>query len=269
MRRLFHFVCATAAIACFFLSLYAINWIWTTKKPAIDTATRAFDGADKWLNIGNKTIDDVKENLRAAQMDVRRVNSTAGASGVKLNMMQKLVAGAAVNEVNQRFSNLDQTVNKVTEISIVVNSILESMHDIPFEKDEKIDVDRVRNLQAQVIGVTQASLQLGEVLSDVSPSDGESPGAKAARIDNSLNEIIAMANDFQLRVEALRKRLQLARADTLFWLNRGPTYLTIILGWIAFSQVLVIVMAVKLRCDGTTLLPNSSCRTLVFVSDLT
>jgi hypothetical protein len=63
MKWLPHALFGLVALAFLAGCLFAIWWIWSVKKPAIDRTTRAFDEADKCLSIANKAVDDVTGNL--------------------------------------------------------------------------------------------------------------------------------------------------------------------------------------------------------------
>jgi hypothetical protein len=253
MRRLLHLFFALAAFTCFFACLYGIWWLWEIKKPAIDTTTKAFDSVEQWLGVADDTITDVQKNLARARQQAEiveknsaSVNSATGAN--QPGMMQDLqmtMARVAVRQMTPNVNEVQRTVDKVTEASIVVNSILDSIQDVPLESVEKLDTDQIAKLRQQIGGVSRASSELGDFLYDVQPSDGESPAAKSARIAANLSHIIAMTNDFQQRVNALRKRIAHIRGETLYWMNLTPTLGTIALSWIAISQLVVLMVVVK------------------------
>src|SRR5262245_12557537 len=121
MGRLIHAVFAILSIACFFGCLFAINWIWTVKKPAIDKTTYAFEQAENWLNLANRAMDDVKVNLVASRnrLEVVQQASAPRDQDNAQGLLAGMVARAAVKQLAPDVLEAQRTVEKVTEASIV------------------------------------------------------------------------------------------------------------------------------------------------------
>lgn len=247
MRRLLNLVFVVAAVACFFLCAYGLYWMWSIKKPAIASASSAFQQADKYLEIADGTISEVKGNLEVSRLRMSMIPR----SDIAMNavggpgFLESMVARTVVGQVAPGVDNIQNVLQQVAEASIVANSILESLPTVAIDSFDRIDVDSVRNLQTQIAGVSKASWELGELLDSPRPGDNESPAAKSERIAANIAQIIQMTDEFQKRVQALRQRVDRFQKTTLYWLKVGPIYITIFLSWVMFSQILVVVLVVK------------------------
>jgi hypothetical protein len=246
MKRLLCVVVALTAIACLGCCIYAGYWIWAVKKPAIDTATYGFDTAEHWLAVADKAGDDVAKNLEVSRNQMLVVQSTTSAAdGNGPGPVETMLVRTIVRQMTANVSDVQQTVEKVTAASMVVNSVLDSMHDVPVNSLERLDTQQVQNLQTQLDGVTKAGLELSALLPNSDGANGAAAADKSARIAASLSQIIVMVQDFQQRVKALRERIGRIRNDTLYWLRVGPTWASIGLGWIALSQLIVMAVAAR------------------------
>jgi hypothetical protein len=252
MRRLLHVVFVIASLACFGACAYALYWIWVYKKPAIDTTTYAFQEANKYLVLADDAMVDVTANLEVsrAQIQMARVSTNADASSGG-GFFENMLARALVRQLTPNVNNVQHTVEKVTEASIVVNSILEAIPDVPLDPADRLNTRQVRGLQQQIHGVTEASWELGELLNSPQPGDPENASTKAARISANLALIIEMTSEFQKQVRALQARARRIEASTLYWLNWFPTIASWTLGWIMLSQVLVIMYVIRASREAT------------------
>ena len=244
MKRIIAVVGALLAAACFVLCIAAIIWMWSIQKPVIDKTTIAFDRADEVLAIAEKTIDNVRVNLEQSRGHVQLVRTSASRADDQSGFFEKTIARTAAKKMSPDINEVQHSLEKVTEASIVINSILDSLHDV--EGLERLDTNQVRTLQTQMVGVTRASLDLGNLLDDPRQrSGGESAVERSERIAANLESVVQLADEFQKGVIALRKRVRHYQDKSLLLLNRGPIWVTVGLGWVAISQLVVIGVAFR------------------------
>jgi len=242
MNRLLHALFGLVAVACFAGCLFAIWWIWSVKKPAIEKTTQAFDEADKYLSIADQAVVDVNNKLKA---QVSIVQTTFPIDSSKQGFMGSFVAKSIARQVAPNVNDAQQTLERVTEASIVVNSILGSLQEGPFDSLDKLDSNQVRNLQTQMEGVTKAAWDFGDLLNNPQTSGSDSATEKSQRIAANLETIIGMLNNFQQQIKSLQNRVHLLKNRMLYWMNLGPILATIALSWVAISQIVVLAVAVK------------------------
>jgi len=241
MKRLIALLVAIIALACFAGCLFGLNWIWTVKKPLVDKATVAFGRVDDVLAVALKTIDDVQKNLQAARCTLQLTGSNRADGQRAPSFVESMMVRSAASLISPDMSSMQNSIEKVTEASIVVNSILESLHEL--EGIERLNTAQLRNLQSEVGRVTRASWELGGMLA---PATDESEAQKSARIMASLEQVIALVEQYQKQAELLRQKVGQYKDESLYWLNLGPKLATVALIWIALSQLIVIVAMMRI-----------------------
>jgi hypothetical protein len=240
MKRLISLLLALIALASFAGCIFALNWIWTVKKPLIDKTNRAFGRIDEVLALARTTIDDVQKNLEVSRASFR-LTEASSARNRSPSFIESMMVRSVASQVSPNIADVQRTVNNVTEASIVVNSILESLQGL--EGIERINTNPVRAMQSQMGRVTTASWELSGLLNSVT---NETDGQKSARIIATLDQVIQLAEDYEKQVGALQHRVGQYEDETLYWLNLAPTLATVALGWVAISQVIVIATMMRI-----------------------
>ena len=245
MNRIIALAGVLMAAVCFVGSLGTLYWMWSVQKPVVAKTTQAFLKADEALDFAEKTIDTVKGNLEMSRNHMRLVRTSTGDNNDKATFMERTLARSAAKQVAPNVNDVQHSLERVTEASIVLNSILESLHDV--DGVENLDNNQVRDLQTRIDGVTKASLDLSDLLDDPrhGGASGESAADRSERIAASLELVIQLVDSYRKGVIALRKKVQYYQTKSLWWLNNGPFYASIGLGWVALSQIVVIVVAVR------------------------
>jgi hypothetical protein len=243
MKRPFAVLAIILCAAFLIFSAGAVWWIWSIKQPAIDKTNTAFTRAEQVLDVANKTVGDAKKSLIDSRAGLQTVHQTARAvqAGTKPCGVDSLVARVVAKQLSPNLGNTVSTIDKVTEASIVVHSLLDAVQDV--DALHAFDTSQVRNLQEQVGSITKASWELNDIL-DLNQSS-ETDEERAARLTARLDAIIRLAADFQKNVEALQTQVQHYRSTTLYWMNLGPKLATFFLVWVAISQIVVIVVAIR------------------------
>lgn len=246
MKRPLALGAAVIAFACLLVCVAAIGWIWTIKKPVVEKTTSAFDQAAEILHIAHRTTDQAIANLRTSREQMRFVHQTSRdeRDGRTTHVIQSAAARSLARQLPHGINDVQNTVEKVTEASMVVNSLLGTIPDVEHLQD--FNTEQVRSLQDQIGGVTKASLELNHMLDPARPGGGDDNATeRAERIGTQLDTIIELAGEFQKNVTVLQRRVQRYRGRTLYWMELGPQLATAFLGWAAVSQVIVIVVSVR------------------------
>lgn len=244
MKRLIAIVGLVLSVVGFGACGGSLYWMWSLQKPLMDKTGRAFATVDATLGITESTIDSVRGNLEASRKHVQIVCHTTDDRNKEASLLERTIARTAAKQISPNVNDVQHSLERVTEASIVVNSILESLRDV--EGVEKLDNNQVRDLQTKIDGVTRASLDLGELLDDPRQRrDGESAADRSNRIAANLDLVIQLVDQFRRGVSALRQKVQFYQSKSAWWLERGPTYVSVALGWIIISQL--VVLAVSLR----------------------
>ena len=58
--------------------------------------------------------------------------------------------------------------------------------------------------------------------------------------------VIDLAQQYEKQVNALQQKVGRYKDETLYWMKLGPTLATIVLGWVALSQLIVVVAMIRI-----------------------
>lgn len=243
MKRIFAALGALIALGCLIATVLAIVEMWSIRQPVAEKTARAFQKADDALSIAEKTVDNVRVNLTRSRENIQQVRATAPKGPDSSNFMQRVMARSAAKQVNPDLDHVQRSLEKVTEGSIVINSILGSLRDV--DGVDKLDNEQVRDLQTRLNGVAQASLDLSDLLDAPGSSSAEDAAERSERISQSIENIIRLIDSFQKGVQSLRKKIQYYDEKTHTWIEKGPLFITIGLVWIMISQIVVLSVAIR------------------------
>jgi hypothetical protein len=232
------FLLATAALL---LSLTGGIGIWIVKEPVTAKATRIFERVYAALDIADEGLDHVKTSLaRAAErLDSAREEQRRLAQGPRQNnVTQRLLAPMVLPRIAPDFGEAHQTLHKVAEAAIVVNSVLEDVGTVPFLSVTGLDVGdltRVNSLLSQVESSAWGlSRLLGEPASDPD-SDAVSP--QLSRIEQALKTMQGLLAEYEPQLTQVRQRTEQLRSRILSSITPATVLVSLVCFWIALSQV--------------------------------
>lgn len=243
MKRIFAAVGALLALACLVAAVLTTIWIWSVRQPVAEKTARAFEKADDALTLAENTVENVRGNLARSRVNMQTVRATAPTGSQSSNFMQRVLARSAAKQVTPDINHVQHSLEKVTEASIVINSILGSLRDV--DGVDKLDNEQVHDLQSKLNGVTQATLDLSDLLDAPGASSAEDAAERSERIANNLESVIKLIDSFQKGVQSLRKKVQYYKDKTHAWIEEGPLFVTIGLVWVMISQIAVLAVAVR------------------------
>lgn len=244
MKRPLAAVGGLLAFACLLLSAWALWWIWTVKQPTIDKTRYAFGKVEEALDLAERSVDQAKTNLTNARAQVGTVGymTSSARANQQPGLVNSMVARVLAQQLAPSINDVQQSLERVTEASIIINSLLETVQDV--EDLQVFEPSQVRSLQSQMGAVTKASVELGTVLE--SGHEGpESAEERSARVAANLDLVIGLLGDFEKGVSGLQSRVQRYKDKTLYWMELGPKLATAALVWVAISQLVVIVVAIR------------------------
>ncbi len=237
MRQILGYTGAVLALLFFVASSLFLYWMWHVREPTLVATKAAFTQAGMILKLADTTIERTQESLRHSLQNLHYIRASASADSKQVNFLERTLTRSLARKVSPDLAQAQNSLEKVTEASIVVHSILESLQGVEWER---LDVDQVRQLQVQVNKVTIGSLELGDVLAQ-SPDiqSGMTPEEKSASLAHNLDQIIQEINHFRSQVQNLIFRLHRYQDKSEYWIEHIPVWASAALAWILMSQVVV------------------------------
>jgi hypothetical protein len=240
LRRLFALLIGLVGLAVLGLCVAGIVGTWMVKKPLSERTTRLLSDADRALTTAVDGVDVIQESLNKARNDLERFNAEAG-KPPKERTKPGLVEQVVARNLESNFQNVGATVNVVTDASVVLNSILGSLSELPETSMTTFDTDRLKDIQGSLTDLTGKSRRLGGLLGN---GGGAGSHEQAAQMKEVLDQVILWVTEVQGKVGAIKSDVDKLKARTPRWIHLGSVVITAVLGWIALSQLFVLGYAV-------------------------
>jgi methyl-accepting chemotaxis protein len=248
LKRLLAVLFVLLSLAGLGLCVAGIVGAWWVKQPLLAKATRAFESADRALAVTDDTLDLLQVGLEKTREDLKtiRTKSAAMAKDDRPDLEQRMISRVVAQQLGPKVQQVRKAANIATEASIVINSLLEAINQLPQTAIGPLDTDRLGQVRKTLSGVTQTSQQLSDLIEQTSP------GGNTQDVTNMTRQISDVLDDIETRVVELHERVTKVQSDVTAlqprvfdWIHKGPIVVSGVLGWLALSQIIVFVVAVS------------------------
>ena len=135
----------------------------------------------------------------------------------------------------------------MTEASVVLGSLLEGADRLPLGSVGKVDTDELRDLTGLLGAVGKTSQQLSALIPPEKRADDPIAAAilrdETSAVKEGLNSVHAKSAEYETRVADLESRVAAIHAALPNAIQTGSQLLTVVLVWIAISQIIVLLYA--------------------------
>jgi len=248
LRRTLALVLLLLGIVGLIGSLGALTALWVYKGPLEKRAIAVLDRLEGALGRARKGLDVVRETTAQAQKDLNEFNRTsAPATGDRQKNSMKALAGRVKQQLPPQVSDVHATLSGVTEASVVLGSLLEGADRLPLGSVGKVDTEELRDLTDLLGKVGKTSQQLSALIPPESQAGDPSAAAilrdATSAVEENLNSVHAKSSEYETRVADLESRVAAIHAGLPSAIRTGSQLLTVVLVWIAISQVIVLLYA--------------------------
>jgi hypothetical protein len=195
---------------------------------ALDVADHGLEQAQASLARASERLENVKEERRQAA----REPGQSGAIG-------RLLARTVQQRLAPELGDTHETLHKVAETAVVVNSMLEDVGNFPFLATSGLDLDRVHEMNSRLADVGPAAWELSRLLGE----PGTDSDAQVSRIERIVQTLSTWIADYQNQVTQVRQRVEALKVNVVFWMTPGAVLISSVMFWIALSQVSVLCHA--------------------------
>jgi hypothetical protein len=229
------------AVVGLLLSLAAGVGVWVVKDPATAKAAHVFERVEEALDLADKKLDLVKKSLaRAAERlnEVREKQKSLALDSGPGDNMRRFLVQTVQQSLAPELGDMNETLHKVAEASVVVNSVLEDVGNFPFLAEAGLDIGQLTDLNDQLAKVGPAAWELGRLLGGASKqSDLAAADRRETGIDQILQSMKGFIAKFEPELAQVRERTAKLKSSTLPWITYAAAGVSVVCFWIALSQV--------------------------------
>jgi hypothetical protein len=220
------------------LSLVGGIGVWIIRQPVMVRTSQIFGRAQAALDIveeglegTRKSLTRAKEHLDSARQDQKNLNQQPQPKNAK----RKALAMAVKRGLSKDIEDSQAKLNTVAEASVVVNSVLEDLGNLPLFSTFGLDQGRLTEVKRGLTGVSAGAWGLSQAL-DEPDGDANAAGEQLSRLDQPLETIRRLLDKYQPKVQQVRSRTKELEERTQSWVTPAAVLISALCLWIALSQ---------------------------------
>jgi hypothetical protein len=241
IRRLFALVLGLVSIAVFLACIGGTVGLWVVQKPLLEKTTLSFGKANEALDVASTTLNVVEKRLKIARQDLTTIKETAGKPKAGANppsILDQMASRALVAQLGPNVQQVSDSVEMASDAAIVLNSLLDGLNQLPETKINSLDTERLTEIHRSLKDVTKTSQELSALLADGSPSG--SVDEKTTQMDDLLKRVLDWVGDFRTKVAQVQSDVTALKPRLHAWIHLGAVIGTVVLLWMAASQLCVL-----------------------------
>ena len=239
LQRILAFLCILLALGGLVAFVGGVLGIWVVRTPLTETSTRVLGRVEHVLGRITRGLDDLDTALGKAEENLRQYRSVPkGADSGPDNETLKLVAWSLNNDVVPNMGNVRQTLMGVSASTVVINSLLADVNELPHARVASLDADKLQDISDTLSRLGSTAQQLSGML-----KNGKTPqcDAAATRMQDGLATVRTTVTEYESRLSEIRDRITSLKAELPRDIHLGAIILTVVFLWLAFSQVSVLM----------------------------
>lgn len=259
-NRIIGITLIVAAATGMFISLYALTGMWRIKKPVeatilknLETAATTLEATDDGLSIANQFLDSTSASIMAFETTVETLAKSIDDTGPFLDSLSTLMADDLPNAITSAQTSLLAAQSSAR----IIDSVLRSVTSIPFFPGDPYNPPVPLH-----VALAQVSDSLEGLPDSLSAMEGsldttndnlgtikvevERMAKDISQIKDSLTEAKKVVTQYQTVGSDLQSSVKLMRARLPRWINSLAGTFSIVLLWLAITQVGLLVQGLEL-----------------------
>ena len=152
------------------------------------------------------------------------------------------MARTVQQRIAPEIGNAQETIHTVAEAAVVVNSVLEDLGNFPFLSTSGLDSAQLTEITGTLSQMESSAWELTRLLGEPG-LDSESTDIQLSRIDQTLKTMQRLVAEYEPQFRQVRERTESLKANILRWITPSSVLISLVLFWIALSQISVLVHA--------------------------
>lgn len=248
LKRVLAAITIGISVVMLVLSLAGIAGCWMANAQISGSIVDVLTVADTRLETVDKGLDKADAALTRARATTAAVEKSAESLGADVEQ-NKPVVTVISNTVGAELAPLvhttRETVRTVREAVVAVNSTIEALNAMPFVSVPTPELTTLQKLSDDLESLEAMVKELRATIdrrrSEIVQGTVSVVTGPTTQIDSALERAQATVAQYSQRVKSIRAALAAARSEVPVWLNVAAVVITVVLLWVAFSQVGLLV----------------------------
>lgn len=232
------------------LSAAGVIGAWATAGKVIDAGTKLLTGAEKAagaVQVGLKSIDRELNNLEEDTASIQEATAQLSQNISDKGLVMVLLPPAREEKLTNTIGAIEDALNTAEQMIASLIDTLSFIESLPFVELPKPEPEAMASMAAKV---EKLNTSIDNAKARIQEARDNSAGA-AQRVSDAVGEI---NNDIETarsevdtrseQVAAIQESLASIKNSFPTWVYIGVSLITLILGWVIYTQVLIIQFAV-------------------------
>ena len=244
---------AAIAVALLFigLSLFGILGVWVADRRATEIARKGFGIVKTAVGVVDAGGTRANNLIATTRTEVRQAFDTVTAAGARAEANGRVLT--ALNEqlettLAPRIAQMQEVLASVRDASRRIGNAVSSLNSLPLMADHAPGLAALDETFNGLAGLSADASELRGTLQELVLAQTSDVSAEAIvrlsrltkRIDTRLGEAQASVQGMQAECAALQVRLDTRKSRLVLIFNLAALLATLMLGWILYSQIIVI-----------------------------
>jgi len=224
------------------LSLAVGVGVWVVKEPVTAHAMHISERVDAALDLVEQKLEHARTSLaNAAERleNVKEERRRLPKESQRSDFGRRAVARTVQRTLAPELSDAHKDLHEVAEATVVVNSMLEDVGNLPFLSETGLDMDRLAEINSRIARVAPAAWKLSRLLGEADPEADD----QMSQVEQLLTRLRELVADYQNQVKQVRQRTTALKAKAFAWITPAAIIVSSVSFWIALSQLCILSRA--------------------------
>jgi predicted nucleic acid-binding Zn-ribbon protein len=250
LKKTLRFVAIALAVFFILLNLVGICSVWWIDRKAADVVLKAFGLIETGVSVVDAGVGRTHDLVATSRTEVREALETITAVGEQAQANSPVLI--ALNErletsLTKRLAQMQQVLAPVREAAGNIANAVSLLSSLPMlaERAPRLaaldeSLSRIEEMSADASQLRGTLRAMVELKGEIAPQTVATLNTLTQRIDTRLGEVQANVQGVQTEITALKVRLDKRKSRLLFVFNLAALVSTLMIGWILYTQVVVI-----------------------------
>ena len=249
MKRIVSAALIVLSVLFFVASLAGLIAVWVYNQPLTDDLLRRIQAVDSDLQQAETALQATRLELESTQEQIDLIQSVIAAVGIDSQENVRILTDIA-KSFDQTLSPLIDTVasgvGKVSDAFLALKGVVEKLNALPLVSIEIPGAEKLQELANSIAEQQAQVIQLREKVQHMSQLTQDTLNTLTtgySEFETTIQNLLGVVTEYETKVVDYRAELAYLKINLPTWIDQASVILTILLIWLAFSQLGLFILA--------------------------